>query len=98
MQYEKKPLPDGHYKGSLKKNEKREQSWHAVMKGSIIVDGVAYWVDVSPKKEGEWGEWWPITLRRKEEQEQAPRQKPLKPLKPAPSREPDEDFNDEIPY
>ncbi len=99
---QKKPLAPGTYKGSLKKNEDPNLHW-VVMKGSIVIDGVSYWVDVSRKQTSQYGEgeeYWPLQLKRKQEQHAPMRQHTGQALKPLLQKMPADDvpFDDEIPY
>lgn len=62
--------------GSIRKNDRKEEPNHPDYRGSVTVDGVAYWVSGWVKK-GDDGPWLSLAFRAKEvAQDNAPKREP----------------------
>ena len=86
MTYEAKDMT-----GSMFVNDKREKDSHPNVKGSCVIDGVAYWMDAWTKTTGEGKKWQSVAFKKKEKQDKAlsPRANP-----PAPF----DDMDSDIPF
>lgn len=81
MAYEQRELS-----GSLFKNDKKEEKTHADYKGSILINGVEYWLNAWIK-EGKSGKWMSLAAKPKEKQaSRSPEKQPM--------REPGEDLEE----
>lgn len=78
--------------GSLFKNDRKEKESHPDYKGSIMVDGVEYWVSAWIKRSEGKAPFMSLSAQPKEKQQEAPRRSA-----PPPSR-PQQDMDDDIPF
>lgn len=59
--------------GSLFRNEKREKDTHPHATGTVMVDGVEYWISAWTK-DGAKGKFQSLSFKRKEQKSEIPRQ------------------------
>lgn len=75
--------------GSLFKNDRKEKETHPDAKGSIMVDGVAYWISAWTKQDRNGNRYQSLSVQRKGQPAAS---------KPAASKPVADDMEDSIPF
>jgi hypothetical protein len=91
---------DNTNRGSLFKNDRKEQDNHPDYKGSLNVGGVDFWISGWLKTSKEGKKFFSLSIREKEERQSSqPTRKA--PAKPAPKGRPSsgfDDMDDDVPF
>jgi hypothetical protein len=83
-------------KGTLRKNDKKQEDWHPDYRGQVNVEGVEYWIDATLKQWDDGTRYMALKVRRKEPAAppaSSPASKPARSARPVV-----DELSDEIPF
>ena len=83
-------------KGTLRKNDKKQEDWHPDYRGQVNVEGVEYWIDATLKQWDDGTRYMALKVRRKEPvapPASSPASKPARSARPVA-----DELSDEIPF
>lgn len=63
-------------RGTLRKNDKKQEDWHPDYRGDVNVEGTDYWLDATLKQWPDGTRYMSLKIRRKEPRSDAPRSAP----------------------
>lgn len=71
-------------RGTLRKNDKKQEDWHPDYRGDVNVEGTDYWLDATLKQWPDGTRYMSLKLRPKEPRSDSPRSEPRS-INPKPS-------------
>lgn len=63
-------------RGTLRKNDKKQEDWHPDYRGDVNVEGTDYWLDATLKQWPDGTRYMSLKLRPKEPRSDSPRSEP----------------------